>query len=181
MKRSSPHFTATQKLLHWTLAAFIIAMLFVGIAMVATLSHAHDTLVALHRPLGIAILLLVVVRIGVRLRHGSPALPNTMPRAQRAIAAASHIILYGLMVAMPLIGWGMLSAGGYPVKMFGAIYLPAILPHDVTLFAMLRALHTWLAFALFALVLLHLTAALMHGLIRRDGVFSTMAPRIGQR
>jgi cytochrome b561 len=53
--------------------------------------------------------------------------------------------------------------------------LPPIAPHDVALFALLRALHTWLAFTLFATVLLHLAAALFHGLIRRDGVFSSMA------
>jgi cytochrome b561 len=51
----------------------------------------------------------------------------------------------------------------------------AIAPHDNTLFAALRALHGWLALALFAVVLLHLAAALFHGLIRRDGVFSSMA------
>jgi cytochrome b561 len=84
-------------------------------------------------------------------------------------------VLYGLFIAMPLIGWAMLSAGGYPVVLFGAWHLPAIVPRNVDLFALLRALHTWLAFALFATVLAHIAAALFHGLIRRDGVFSSMA------
>jgi cytochrome b561 len=76
---------------------------------------------------------------------------------------------------MPLIGWAMLSAAGYPVTLIGALHLPPIAPHDVALFALLRALHTWLAFALFATVLLHLAAALLHGLILRDGVWGSMA------
>jgi cytochrome b561 len=68
----------------------------------------------------------------------------------------------------------MLSAGGYPIVLFGAMHLPPILPPDVALFARLRALHTWLAMALFITVLLHLAAALYHGLIRQDGVLSSM-------
>lgn len=174
-------FSALQKLLHWSMAAMILAMLFVGVGMVATVSRAHDVLIDLHRPLGAALLLLVIVRLVVRLRRGAPALPASMPPPQRAIAALSHLVLYALMLAMPLIGWAMLSAGGYPVTMIGAFHLPPILPVDVRLFALLRALHTWLAFALFAVVLMHLAAALLHALILRDGVFAAMAPRVRHR
>ncbi|MEW6339745.1 MAG: cytochrome b/b6 domain-containing protein [Pseudomonadota bacterium] len=175
MKPTYAHFSPLQRLLHWTMALLILTMLFVGVGMVATLSHAHDTLIAIHRPLGIAILLLVLLRIGLRLRRGSPPLPNDMPTLQRTVARLSHLVLYALMLAMPLIGWSMLSAEGYPVTMFGGVHLPAIMPHDIRLFALLRALHTYLALLLFVTVLGHLAAALFHGLIRRDGVFSSMA------
>jgi cytochrome b561 len=157
------------------MAPLIIAMLFIGVGMVSTVSHAHDTLIAIHRPLGIALLLLVVLRASVRVKRGSPPLPRNMPTVQRAAAQASHAVLYALMAAMPLIGWAMLSAAGYPVTLYGPLHLPPIAPHNVELFAALRALHTWLALALFATVLLHLAAALFHGLIRRDGVFGSMA------
>ncbi|WP_109482678.1 cytochrome b [Paraburkholderia sp. C35] len=175
MTTSTRHFSAPARLLHWTMAVLILAMLFVGVAMVATVSHAHATLIALHRPRGVALLVLALIRVAVRLKHGSPALPDDMPALQRVAAKASHLVLYGLFIAMPLIGWAMLSAGGYPVTLFGAWTLPALVPQNVDLFAALRALHTWLAFALFATVLAHIAAALFHGLIRRDGVFSSMA------
>ncbi|BFG73383.1 cytochrome b [Paraburkholderia terrae] len=175
MSNTSRHFSPLARLLHWTMAVLILAMLFVGVAMVATVSHAHATLIALHRPLGVALLVLALIRVAVRLKNGSPALPDDMPALQRFAARASHLVLYGLFIAMPLIGWAMLSAGGYPVMLFGAWHLPAIVPQNVDLFALLRALHTWLAFALFATVLAHIAAALFHGLIRRDGVFSSMA------
>jgi cytochrome b561 len=175
MTHTSRHFCALARLLHWTMAVLILAMLFIGVAMVATVSHAHSTLIALHRPLGVALLVLAVVRIGLRLKNGSPALPDDMPALQRFAARASHWMLYGLFIAMPLIGWAMVSAGGYPVTLFGAWHLPAIVPQNVELFALLRALHTWLAFALFVTILAHIAAALFHGLIRRDGVFSSMA------
>jgi cytochrome b561 len=175
MRPTRTHFSPLARLLHWTMAPLIIAMLFIGVGMVATVSSAHNTLIAIHRPLGIALLLLVVLRAGVRLTRGSPPLPDDMPTPQRFAAKASHLLLYVLMAAMPLIGWAMLSAAGYPVTLYGPLHLPPIAPHNVELFALLRALHTWLAFALFATVLLHLAAALFHGLIRRDGVFSSMA------
>ena len=175
MTPSRTHFSPLARLLHWTMAPLIVAMLFIGVGMVATVSRAHDTLIALHKPLGIALLLLVVLRAGVRVSRGSPPLPDAMPAPQRLAAKASHLVLYALMAAMPLVGWAMLSAAGYPVTLYGPLHLPPIAPHNVELFALLRALHTWLAFALFATVLLHLAAALFHGLIRRDGVFSSMA------
>ena len=169
------HFSALARLFHWLMAPLIVAMLFIGVGMVATVSHAHETLLAIHRPLGIALLLLVVLRLGVRLTRATPPLPRDMPAIQRFAAKAAHVVLYALMAAMPLIGWAMVSAAGYPVTLWGSLHLPPIAPQNVDLFAALRALHTWLAFALFATVLLHLAAALFHGLIRRDGVFSSMA------
>jgi len=171
---SVQRFSPLQRLLHWLMAVMIIAMLFIGIGMVSTLKPAYLTLVSIHKPLGIAILILVIVRIVVRLRLGAPPLPSDVPVWQALAAKASHVLLYGLMVAMPLIGWSMLSAGGYPVVVAG-VHLPPIAPHDDVLHAILRTAHTWLALLLFATVLLHLAAALFHALARRDGVFTSMA------
>ena len=181
MKRagSSAHFNLLARVLHWTMALAILAMLFVGVGMVASLSL-RPTLVSLHRPLGIAILLLVAVRLANRLRHPLPALPADLPAIQKAAARASHILLYALMFAMPLVGWAMVSAGGYPVTMPGGLSLPAIAPHDPTVYAVLRTAHTWLALLLFAVVLMHLAAALYHAWIRRDGVFASMARGAGR-
>jgi cytochrome b561 len=167
-------FNTPARVLHWLMAVLIFGMLFVGIGMVASLSL-RPTLVDLHRPMGIAILLLVIVRLINRFRAPPPPLPSDLPASQALAAKASHALLYALMLAMPLIGWAMLSAGGYPIVMFGAVHLPAIAPHDPTLYALLRSAHTWLALLLFATILLHLAAALFHAWVRRDGVFSSMA------
>ncbi len=173
---TAPRFTAAQRGLHWLMAAMILAMLFIGAGMVTTVAPRHALLVAIHKPLGIAILLLVLLRLALRLRHGAPPLPADIPRPQRAAAHASHLLLYALMLAMPLIGWSMLSAGGYPIVLAGAFRLPPLLPPDPTLYAVLRAAHRWLAYLFFATILAHLAAALFHALVRRDGVFASMAP-----
>jgi cytochrome b561 len=168
-------FAPLQRGLHWLMAALILAMLFIGVGMVSSVSR-YVALVAIHKPLGILLLLLVLIRIGLRLRRGAPALPADLPSCQKAAAQASHIALYGLMLAMPLLGWSMLSAGGYPIVLYGPVHLPPIAPHDAGLYALLRDAHIWLAYLLFLTVLLHLGAALFHALIRRDGVFASMAP-----
>ncbi len=168
-------FTITARLLHWAMAAMVLTMLFIGVGMVSSLSHYH-ALVSIHRPLGIAILVLVAFRLIYRLTHKAPPLPRYLPGWQRLAAYGSHVLLYLLMFVLPLVGWGMLSAGGYPVVLAGPIHLPPILPHDAMLYAALRRLHTLLAFAFMATFLAHLGAALLHGLIYRDGVFTSMAP-----
>lgn len=173
--RSTPNsFNPTARWLHWLMAAMILSMLFIGVGMVTSIS-ARPWLIDLHRPLGMAILLLVILRLRNRLRNRPPALPSTLPHWQKDAARTSHWLLYGLMLAMPLIGWAMLSAGGYPVQMSPSFVLPPILPQDVILYATLRAAHGWLAYLLFATVLLHVSAALLHAWVYRDGVFEAMA------
>ena len=168
-------FTVVQRLLHWLMAACILAMFFIGVGMVSTITPKYVTLLATHKTLGITILVLALIRLGVRARYGAPLLPADLPEPMKLAAQLSHYALYALMIAMPLIGWGMLSAGGYPVVLYGGLRLPAILPQSAGLHTLLWNAHFYLAFAFFALVLLHLAAALFHALVRRDGVFESMA------
>lgn len=168
-----PHFNLLARVLHWSMAVAILAMLFVGAAMVVSLRY-RELLLDLHRPLGLAILLLAIVRLANRLRHPPPPLPADLPRIQALAATASHWLLYGLMLAMPVIGWAMLSAGAYPVELFSGVHLPPILPHSPGLYGFLRPLHGVLAYVLFFTILAHLGAALYHAWIRRDGVFEQM-------
>jgi cytochrome b561 len=169
-------FGPLQRLLHWLMAVCILAMLFIGVGMVTTVMPKYLTLVSIHKPLGIAILVLALVRLAVRLRNGTPPLPADLPEPMKLAAQLSHYALYALMIAMPLIGWGMLSAAAYPVVLYGSVHLPAILPQSDELHTLLWNAHFYLAFVFFALLLLHVAAALFHALVRRDGVFDAMAP-----
>lgn len=167
-------FATSSRVLHWTMAVLIIAMLFIGIAMVGSLADYHR-LVDIHRPLGALILVLALIRLANRLRRRPPPLPSKMPAMLKLPAMLSHWLLYGLMIALPLVGWAMLSAAAYPIVLVGPIRLPPIAPHDIGLYAVLRQTHTVLALLLFATILAHVSAALMHALIFRDGVFQSMA------
>jgi len=175
MPNQRTQFTALMRILHWTMAAMVLTMLGVGVAMVASLADYH-VLVSIHRPLGVAILILVVVRFVVRRLSRLPPFPPTMSRLERRAAAAAEYTLYGLLFALPLVGWCMLSAARYPVVLFGSVHLPFILPHDAMLYATLRRAHTVLAYVLFLAFLAHFGAILFHTLIVRDRILLRMVP-----
>ncbi|WBO24062.1 cytochrome b [Sphingomonas abietis] len=172
---SPNRFALPARILHWLMAALILAMLLIGAGMISTTTDRYPELLAWHRPIGLAILILALVRLAVRLTHRAPPLPADLPAIQVAAAKGSHYLLYTLMIAMPLIGWAMQSAGGYPIILWKGFTLFPILPHDIVVYGWLRFTHGLLAYAFFLLILGHLGAALFHGLIRRDGVFSSMA------
>ena len=172
---AQPRFPAVSRVLHWTMAVMVLTMLCIGVAMVVSLGDYH-TLVSIHRPLGIAILILVVVRFVNRLINPPPPLPATMSRAERLAATASELAMYGLMLVLPLVGWGMLSAARYPIVLHGSVHLPFILPHNAVLYAVLRKVHTILAYLFFLTFMAHVGAILFHTLIVRDGMLRRMAP-----
>jgi cytochrome b561 len=168
-------FTAISRLLHWAMAAMVWTMLGLGVSMVASLADYH-ALVSIHRPLGIAVLVLVVVRFVNRVVNSPPPFPATMSRMECLAASASEFTMYGLMFVLPLVGWGMLSAARYPIVLYGSLHLPFILPHSAILYAVLRRAHTLLAYLFFLTIIAHVTAILFHTLIVRDGIFMRMAP-----
>jgi cytochrome b561 len=176
MSQSIQRFNPVQRLLHWVMAICILSMFFIGVGMVSTIEPKYLTLISIHKSLGIAILALVLIRLAVRLRYGTPPLPLDLPEPMKLAAELSHYVLYALMIAMPLIGWAMMSAAAYPIIVFGGVHLPPILPQSDSLHAVLWSAHYYLAFCFFAIVLLHIAAALFHALVLRDGVFEAMAP-----
>jgi len=107
-------FNPLARVLHWTMAAMVLSMLCIGVAMVVSLGSYH-TLISIHRPLGIAILVLVVVRFINRQLSSLPPFPPTMSHLERRVAKTSEFLMYGLMLGLPLVGWGMLSAARYPI------------------------------------------------------------------
>jgi cytochrome b561 len=175
MSTQRRQFAAFSRLLHWTMAAMVLTMLCIGVAMVVSLGSYH-VLVSIHRLLGMAILILVIVRFVNRQLNPLPPFPATMSRAERLAAMASEYTMYGLMFVLPLVGWGMLSAARYPIVLYGSIHLPYILPHNVMLYAVLRKAHTILAYLFFLTIIAHFGAILFHTLIVRDGMIKRMAP-----
>jgi cytochrome b561 len=167
-------FTLFSRLLHWSMVAMVIAQLLIGVTMVASLSY-YPLLLAIHRPLGIAIFGFAVVRLLNRLTHHPPPFLATMSRLERKIATWSERLLYALLLLQPLVGWAMLSAARYPIILYGPLHLPGIAPHNITLYAVLRISHSILAFLLFLTFTAHMIAVLFHTLVLRDGLIDRMA------
>jgi cytochrome b561 len=171
-------FVAPQRLLHWLMALCILAMLFIGVGMISVITPKYLTLLQIHKTLGIAILILALIRLTMRLIYGAPSLPADLPIPLKLAAESSQYLFYLLMIGMPLIGWGMLSATSPRVVLFGGVHLPPILPVNARLFTLLQHAHYYLAFVFFALILGHVAGILFHKLVRNDGIFETMAPDI---
>lgn len=167
-------FALPSRLLHWTMAAMVVVQLFIAAVMMASLAY-HPLLLAIHKPLGVVILLFVLIRIGNRLLHRPPPFMATMHPLERLVAKGSEYLLYALLLAQPLVGWAMLSAEGNPVVLFGQLSLPGIAPHSAALFAVLRHTHTILAYVLFATFTAHMCAVLLHTLVFRDRLLDRMA------
>jgi cytochrome b561 len=129
-----------------------------------------------HRHFGLFILILFFVRLVVRLRTGRlPAEENTA-WPLRVAAGLTHVALYALLLAQPLLGWALTSAAGKTVDFFG-IALPALVAEDEDLADTLHTWHENTAWALLILICLHAGAALWHHFVMRDGVLRRMSPR----
>lgn len=162
---------------HWLMALAIIGMLALGLYMEdLPLGPAKLEWYGLHKSVGAALLLAVLLRFAWRQANRVPPLPADLSAAERYGAKLAHFGLYGLMLAMPLTGWLMSSAAGFPVSVFGWFMLPDLLAPDKALADRFKEAHEWLAFALIGLALLHALAALYHHVIRRDDVLKRMLP-----
>jgi cytochrome b561 len=86
-------------------------------------------------------------------------------------------LLYALLFAVPISGWVMNSAAGFPLQWFGLFNLPSIAAHDHDLHEFTEDLHEWLFWALVALAAAHAAAAAYHHLFQRDATLVRMLPR----
>ena len=143
-------------------------------AKIPAIDFAGGTVVHMSSGWSALILVLAAIRLVLRFVKGAPPLPADLPEPMKLAAHLSHWIFYALMIGLPLIGWAMLSAADYPVIAAG-IHLPPIVAPNAALHSTLWTAHHFLALAFFALILLHLAAALFHALVRKDGVFQAMA------
>ncbi|MFC3651466.1 cytochrome b [Dyella humi] len=128
-----------------------------------------------HRHFGLFVLMLFFIRVVVRFRTGKLPAVGNMSKAIRAVATLTHIALYALLLALPLLGWALSNAQDRPVHLFG-LTLPALVNADEDLADRLQTWHVNAAWLLLALVLLHTGAALWHHFVVRDDVMRAMWP-----
>jgi cytochrome b561 len=163
--------------LHWLVAIVILGQLFLGwyVHDIPRGTPDRSTWINIHKSAGLCLGLLILFRIVWRLRHGAPAMPARLPAWQSAAARASHGLLYGCMLALPLTGYLASNFSKHGIKFFNAFLLPPWGVDDRQVYAALNGTHVALTWLLVALVALHVLAALAH-LLRRDGVFQRMLP-----
>ena len=164
------------KALHWLTAALILSAFPLGVYMTGLqLSPTKLQLYSYHKWIGMTALLIALVRVVWRFTKGAPA-PLPAPAWQQKAASLTHVLLYALMLAVPLSGWMMSSAKGFPVVYLSVLPLPDLVGKNAELGDVLTQVHELLNFSLIALVGLHMAAALKHHFIDRDETLVRMSP-----
>lgn len=167
--------TLTARLLHWLMAALIIAQAALGwYAGSLDRSPWRIDMMTAHKSLGITLLALLLFRLAWRTTHPAPPAPAGTPGFAIRLAGWTHGALYLLMLAVPLTGWLSASASVFPWKFWWLFIWPRIAAPDQALHDLASSLHGVLVWVLAALLLLHITAALKHHLLDRDDVLRSM-------
>ncbi len=167
---------------HWLMALLIISVLIVGL-LLEDYENTPDflKLIGLHKEFGILVLMLAVLRLGWKVLDISPSLPASMSAASKLAAKLGHFGLYALMFAMPISGWIVSSAAGYPVSFFGLFVLPDLVAVNKDFSHDVKELHELFANALMGLLALHVLAALLHHFYYRDNILTRMLPNFGKK
>lgn len=176
--RNSPAvYGAVAQTLHWLIAALIVTQFTLAYLADDLPLGAHKlALLARHKSFGMTVLMLAILRLLWRLNNPPPPLPSGMTPLERTLARATHIAFYVLLFAMPLTGWLMSSAKNYSVSWFGVFTWPNLIAKNETAFDVLRSTHHILSYALFAIAVLHILAALKHHFWNKDTVLLRMLP-----
>lgn len=165
------------KLFHWVMALLIIGMLGVGIYMTDLPDEPGKfQIYGIHKSLGITLLALALGRLLWRFINTQPAMSLSLSPLLRRFAQGVHGFLYVAMFALPLSGWGMSSAAGYPVSFFGLFTLPALLDKNPALAKILKETHEILGYTLIGVLVVHVVAALVHHFWYKDQVLKRMLP-----
>ena len=163
--------------LHWAMLLLIIGV-YSCILLHESFPRGSDLRADLktwHFMLGLSVLALVVIRIVARLLTTKPPIKPEPPAWQLLLAKVTHLALYAFMLAMPILGWTILSAADATIPFFG-LELPALIAPDKALAEQIEELHETIGEIGYYLIGLHALAALFHHYVVKDNTFRRMLP-----
>ncbi len=162
---------------HWVVALIVLSLLGLGLYMVRLdPSPFMFKLYFWHKSLGILVLFLMVWRLLWRVTNKPPAPLPHYKNWEKILARCNYIFFYTALLSMPLAGWIMSSAKGYPVSVFGWFTLPDFVDKSKSLAGWAEKVHEVLGYILIGAITIHLAGALKHHFIDRDETLSRMVP-----
>ncbi|WP_420471955.1 cytochrome b [Brevundimonas sp. FT23042] len=175
-------YSALSLVLHWLIAAMILAQILLITAHEATEGPLSREFVQIHKALGLTILVLTLARIGWRIAHPALPLPERMKGWERILARGTHVLFYVALIVLPLTGWAASSAMGRDIVWFGLFNWPLLpIGGGRETAGALMDLHGIAVKAVYVLLALHVLGALKHQFIDRDNVLHRMIPLIPRR
>ncbi|GAB3104101.1 cytochrome b [Lysobacter terrae] len=177
-KNSNDRWGAVSQLLHWLIVLMILGLGTVGLLM-TEMRNSPDKiqLYLLHKSFGLTVMALMALRLLWRVYAGAPRPVAGTPHWQERIASLTHAALYLLVFAMPISGWVLNSASGFPLRWFNLFNLPAITAKNPSLHELAVEVHEWLFWTLIAVALVHAAAAIYHHVFQHDATLARMLPR----
>ncbi|PTX57473.1 cytochrome b561 [Litoreibacter ponti] len=178
MEDTATHYKGPARLMHWTMALLVLAMVPVGFLMLEdwVSRPLRNSMFVTHKNVGVLLLLLIFARLAYRWRNPPRLKPVELDPMQKLAAKATHFGLYALLLIMPLSGYIRVRAGGFPIEMLDAIGAPSLVPRSDALAAFAKATHLYAGYAIIALIAMHVGAALFHALVKKDDIFERMWP-----
>ena len=169
---------------HWIVALCVIGLLIVGLLM-TEMKQGPDMfkVYALHKSVGITVLVLAVLHLIWKLSNAHPRSLPTHQKWEKFLATLVHVFLYFAIIGMPLSGWIMSSAKGYPVNLFWieGLTLPNLVGPSEEVAKRANQFHELAAYALIAAIGLHFAGALKHHVIDKDSTLRRMIPGCSQK
>lgn len=163
--------------LHW-----LMLLLFIAVYACIELrelypkgSDPREALKSWHFMLGLAVFVLVWLRLFARIASATPSIVPNPSGWQMVLAKLLHLALYVLMIVMPLLGWALLSAAGKPVPFFG-LELPALIAENKETGKWLKEIHQTIGTIGYYLIGIHTVAALFHHYVVKDNTLIRMLP-----
>lgn len=161
--------------LHWLMAAMIVGLISVGFYMDGMEKGPDKTaIVQLHKATGFIVLLLALFRWYWVISNESPKPLEGTSKAEIGLAHASKWLLLLLMLIMPLSGVLMSMSAGYGISIYGIFEVPALLEKNRELAGTFNSIHKLSAYALVAVIVLHLLGAINHHFIKKDATLNRM-------
>ncbi len=177
MSSSSEKYALPAIVLHWLLAALVFALYGLGWYMVEIPKGTPPVayFYNLHKSIGLVAAVPIVWLICWRATHAVPPLPASMPRWRVKASEANHLLFYICLVVMTLSGFIESNFTKYGIKFFG-YQLPVVGWEDKAIYYLFNRIHVYTSYLFAALIAVHITAALQHLLLEKDGVFQRMLP-----
>lgn len=163
--------------LHWAMLLLITAA-YACILLRENFERGSDLREGLktwHFMLGLTILLLVIVRIAARIFTAKPPITPRPTTWQMHLSKVMHGLLYAFMLAMPVLGWTILSAEGKAIPLYG-MELFALMSPDKTLADQVQDVHETIGTIGYYIIGIHAAAALVHHYFLKDDTLRRMLP-----